>query len=339
MHPRYAMKAEDLLNLLGQPAIDNRVLAALARFDISSRPALEEDEEDWVDWLLSRHGIEFGFLDEAVLLARRPSLRGKSPLVLAQLYFYIQHPGVPPYQGDLPFGLSKTDTSADVRRKLDKFEAARRSYIRDVWDLPSYRMIVTYVPGGAGIASVLCLLPLLPWPRGREDFSLLPRLDQVTGLFGQSWHSTDFRRVFAPLGIESFAADILQDGEADLRFGYGFELVFSGAGTAIGFAEDARVFSAIKLYRDRYLDAFGWKGELPYDIRFDDPQGELFRKVGRAPDQIEDDDFEVEDDDFEGFALWHFPRFSLHLLYSNLENLLISVTIMKPGYWESSDES
>jgi hypothetical protein len=333
------MTADDLLNLLGERATHAGVLAALAEFGISSRPSLEppenpNDEPDWYNWLLSgRDGIEFGFVDPAYLLARRPSLRGTVPLVLAQLYFYGRHPGVAPYQGDLPFGLSLSDSRAEVRRKLHRFEPVRRSYVRDVWDLPRYRMIVAYVPGVAGVASILCMLRLSPWPAGEEESFRLPRLDQVIDLFGQPWHSAAFRRIFSPFGVESFTANIALRGVADFRYSYGFELYFSVSETADvakGIAHGDRVFSAIKLFRDRHLDAFGWKGELPYDIRFDDPQSELFRKVVQAPDQ-------TADHDLAGFALWHFPRFSLHLLYSNLANLLLAATIMQPGYWVSAE--
>lgn len=47
--------------------------------------------------------------------------------------------------------------------------------------------------------------------------------------------------------------------------------------------------------------------------------------VGRQPD-------EQEDDDLDGYALWHFPNYDLHVLYDNMKNRLLRVTLMAPGF-------
>jgi hypothetical protein len=66
---------------------------------------------------------------------------------------------------------------------------------------------------------------------------------------------------------------------------------------------------------------------LPFDLDFDDSQSTMLAKVGVRPAVH-------EDADLQGFALWHFPHFSLHVQYSNLENVLYRITIMQPGYWK-----
>jgi hypothetical protein len=330
-----AMNSDQLLGLLGRSATDHEVQAAMAESGITSMPALQKpdsphDDPDWFDWLLSgRHGIEFGFGDEAYIRARSPKLRGKGPLLLCQLYFYCEHAGIFPYRGDLPFHLCHADDRAEVRRKLVRVEPVRRSYVRDVWNFPDYRMVVAYTFGGRTIASVVCLIPLSPWPA--EEMPRLPRVDQVIELFGELWDSPSFRRVFSPLDLEAFGRDIARREVVDLRHAYGFQLYFERTSPTIDGKtplEGDITFAAIKFHRDRDSDAYGWKGELPFGIQFNDPQDVLFGKVGREPDQM-------EDHDLEGFALWHFPRFSLHLLYSNFENVLIRATVMQPGFWSS----
>jgi hypothetical protein len=333
------MSATDLLGLLGRPASEPGIRFALAEFGITSAPALPApeppaDEQEWFDWLISgRWGIEFGFEDQAYFLAQEPALRGNLPLLLTQLYFYCDHPGVQPYQGDLPFGLLRTDNRAEVRRKLREIDARRRFNIRDVWDMPRFRMIVSYAPDDAGIASILCLLPIRPWPVTQDETTLLPRTAQLAGLLGQTAAAPALRQVLAPLGLAPFAFDGSRVGKWQLRHAYGFELSFVDpeATDTNAEADDLPVLGSVRFYRDRDLDSYGWKGELPFALDFNDSQDVLLEKVGHPPDMR-------QDSDLHGFALWHFPQFSLHVMYSNLENQLRRVTLMQPGLWVSAAE-
>jgi hypothetical protein len=327
---------DKLLSLLGRVASDVEVQAALANVDVRAQPEIAppenpNDEPVWFDWLLSSpHGVEFGFVDEAYLLAHAPNLRGRGRLALSQLYFYGDHSGVSPYRGDLPFNLVLSDDQREVRRKLSAFDAVRRSYVRDVWDLPEYRLIVTYAAGASRISSVLCLLRPSPWPQAAPE-PPLPRPNQIVELFGHRRESPAFVTTFSPLGLQASGLGVDRQRVADLRRTHGFELYFRPAGAAgTDAAGTGMVFAAIKLYRDRDLDAHGYKGELPLDIRFDDPQNIIFDKIGRAPNW-------QKNADLQGFAVWHFPTVSLHLLYSNLENYLLRVTLMQHGFWELSE--
>jgi hypothetical protein len=312
----------------------------LAEYGLTPGPSLPgpetpSDEPEWYDWLISgNRGIEFGFQDQADFLAQDPQLRGKGPLLLTQICFYCQHPGIRPYNGDLPFGLSPADSKAEVRRKLLTTGASRRSYTRDVWDLPRFRLIVAYAPDGGQLASVLCLLPIRPWPTAADEPAVLPGLDQLLDLLGQTAESPRFRRTFAPLRLETFGFDATRIGHWTLRHAYGFDLSFiePAAKDTTGEAQqDLPVLGLIRFYRDRDLDAYGWKGELPRGIRFDDSQAVLFDKVGEEPAVS-------RDRDLQGFALWHFPTFTLHVLYSNMHNYLLRVTLMHPGLWEAAEE-
>ncbi len=329
--------AEDLLGLLGLSAAHERVVRALSEFGFVSGPMLParpRDEQTWFDWLTSgSRGIEFGFQDQADFLAQAPQLRGREQLLLTQLCFYCAHPGVDPYVGPLPFGILRDDGRDEVRRKLATTGIAPRSYIRDVWDLPSFRLIVSYVRGGDAVASILCLLPIHPWPADPDEPGAPPDIDRLIELLGQTAESPRFRQAFDPLHIESFGFDPKQRGHLRLRHAFGFDLSLSEP-----FGQDVKqpldsvlpVVTSIKFYRDREQDAYGWKGKLPLGIDFGDSQAALFEKAGGVPAV-------ARDSDLQGFAVWHFDAFSLHVLYSNVHNYILRITLLQPGLWDAAD--
>jgi hypothetical protein len=323
-----------LLSLLGQPAASVDVITAMAEYGIHDTPSLTEpdsphDETGWYDWLTAGAlGVEFGFADQAYLMAHDPALRGQGPLILAQLYFYLRQAGVNPYQGPLPLGLSASDDRAAVRRKMGKLAAASRWYIRDVWDLQRFRLVVAYRTGDALMESAAFLLPERPWPPAPDQPQQLPCCERLVELFGGRWEDGALRHALAPLYPDFFAGNLAQDEVVDMIRAHGIELLFAREEGPRG-ASGGPVFTAFRLYRDRELDAYGWKGDMPFALTFDDAQPLVLQKVGREPDQR-------RDDELDGFALWHFPRFSLHVYYSNFANCPLRVTMMSPGFWQSA---
>jgi hypothetical protein len=258
-------------------------------------------------------------------------LRGSRSLILTQIYFYGTFPGISPYQGELPFGLFLSDNRSQVRQKLRKFDATRRSYIRDVWDPPNYRIIVAYSSNGEELSSILCWLPPRSWPKADDETVILPAFDRLVNSLGRPWNSAECRQAFSSLMLEELNVDAASE-VADLRFSYGLELYFrrSTHGYEMANAGGSEpILAGIKFYRDRFLDAYGWKGDLPFGIRFNDSQKILFRKVAKPQDQL-------NDGDLEGFALWHFRDFTLHVLYSNVENYVLQVMVMQPGFWQAT---
>jgi hypothetical protein len=85
------------------------------------------------------------------------------------------------------------------------------------------------------------------------------------------------------------------------------------------------VFGAVEFYRRRFEDAREWTGELPFGLIFDDSQETMTGKVGRTPDK-------QQDDRFKGLATWHFSDFSLEVMYNNIENHLVRISLMAPGF-------
>lgn len=327
---------KDSVALLGKPADDVEVKEALRQFNVRLPPELDEpegedEEPDWYVWRpASPLGFEFGFQDEAHLRALDPALRGQSPLVLSQVYFYGQHEGVRPYQGELPFGLTLADSRAEVRAKLTGLEVQPRSHRRDVWDVRPHRIVSAHDAGGTVFDSLLVKLRLSDWPPLEpQPAPPLPTLKEIIALFGRPWHGAEMRAVFFPLGLDACGPDIARHRHADLRFQFGLQLYFFRDPTRDQdnpLKDKGAVFSAIKFYRSRYRDARAWAGELPFGITFDEAYPSLLRKVGRQPDSN-------NDHNLGGFALWHFPEFTLHVLYENVDNVVLTVSLFQPGAW------
>ena len=329
------MQPERLIALLGRAATDPDVDYTLDHFKIRRRPAVEiaavEDDEDDADgevvqtqdWLKNRGaGVEFGFEDEASFTGDPSLTRGKGPMLLTQVYFYSEHPEVSPYIDRLPFGLSHGDDRATVRTKLARFEATRRSWVRDTWEPPECQLIVSYVDDGARIGFVLCALRVPPSP-DQDDIMPVPKLDELLAVLGLRMDDPALRKVVRPLRIDDHLQNRGDTVIALLREEYGLELHFGGVKTM-----DAIAFTNLFLYRDREADARGWPGELPQGLVFSDSPEIVFQKMVRAPDVL-------SEGDFEGHALWHLPAYSLQVRYSTMHNWISSLRILAPGVWDA----
>ena len=88
-----------------------------------------------------------------------------------------------------------------------------------------------------------------------------------------------------------------------------------------------------RLLRDQVLsfslpqDAREWSGELPFGLSFDMAYPDFVTKIGRHPD-------DEKDESLTGYALWNFQQFTLHLLYDNVNNVILCVSLFQPGTWK-----
>jgi hypothetical protein len=110
---------------------------------------------------------------------------------------------------------------------------------------------------------------------------------------------------------------------AVMREPYGLDLHFGGVPSL-----DASAFNNFFLYRDREADARGWPGGLPRGLQFDDSPEVVFRKMVRPADVL-------SEDPYVGYALWHFPEYSLQVQYSTIDNWIMKVQMLAPGVWAS----
>ncbi|MFY9268387.1 MAG: hypothetical protein WAO55_01420 [Candidatus Manganitrophaceae bacterium] len=328
------MDSDQLLALMKRRDDDPAVEAAFVTLRTRRRPVLDpEDDEAFLDWVLvRRQGVELGFADEVYFQAGEKSKRRRkgAPLILFQIYFYTQRDDddIKEFTGRLPFGLQWSDNRDQARQKLFRHESTRRSHLKDVWELPGYRMTVGYKKGNKAIDSIVCEVGLNPWPeKGRVQPTL--GISDWPPLFGLPSSSSTLRERLHPLDLDEKIEE--DEHELDFRYECGLELYFTqsknlklGRRRVLTKGQDL-VFGAVRFYRSRELDARQWIGELPFQLSFDDTQQRMIEKVGRPPD-------EQDDDDLEGFGLWYFEGYSLHVYYSNMDNRLYRVTLMAPGY-------
>jgi hypothetical protein len=330
------MNPQDLLALLGRQHTDPLVEAALRHYGVRNRPEVEFDEDDpdgpvvetqsWVK--NSREGVEFGFQDEAAWIGLDETEFGKRPMVLSQIYMYGQHEGVRPYKERLPFGLELTDDRTTVRRKMQSLEPTRHSHIRDAWDAAGYRMTVAFTEGDQSIDFVLCLLLEPPLPPPPYQIAPVPALDRLSAVLGQALSEQELLDTFASVGLRGKMDEIEETHEANFRNPYGFALGFSTPIDETRGSQFKLVLSRVTMYRERELDARGWRGELPFTITFDDSPETVVRKLARPPDY-------QADFDFDGYAVWHLPTMTLLVFYNIMENRVARVNLFAPGYWKS----
>ncbi|HEX3696360.1 MAG TPA: hypothetical protein VH374_13340 [Polyangia bacterium] len=327
---------DSLLELLGLRPEDPPLRAALDGLARGMEPELDpDDEEVLVDWVtVNEIGLEFGFEDEAYVRALDPALRRQAPPILSQLYFYGDTPKTHPFPYPLPFGLTFADDRATVRHKMIAYEDTRRSYVRDAWRLPKFDVTIAYVQATDRLESIYCHIPYTPWPDlpGEPELVAPFTPEAFADLFGRRWSDTELRVRLAPLGYDKALPEIRSEHVADLGTAHGLELTFA-PGVQVT-ASDKRypktlVFAGATFYASRELDARQWGGVLPEGLSFSDTQTELRAKMGKTKP------LEKEDEVLSGHAAWRFERYTVSVLYSNLENRILRLTLLAPGFYEA----
>jgi hypothetical protein len=323
------------VDLLGRPATDPDVESLLFHYGIGDKPTVKVDVEDpdgpvvgpqsWVK--NAAEGIEFGFDDEAAWRGLSELRLGGYPMILTQVYFYGDRPGVRPYLGPLPFGLQLTDDRREVREKLSPFESTRHSYVRDTWDTADYRLTVAYAAEGGAIEFVLCALREPPLPSLSYDLSSVPVVEALIDSLGRPLDDPVLTDTFGGLGFADQRDQALESAEVDFLNPYGISLGFSTPLDRTGRRFRQLILSRILLCSERELDARGWKGDLPFDLSFNNSMETAVRKMGRPPDQADDDE------PFSAYALWHESNATVHVFYNTMENRIARVMLIAPGFW------
>lgn len=324
------MSVGELVDLLGMRGDPEGFSAWLQALGTVAAPGLDEEEptqhHDWI--LIRKRGLELGFVDTAHFAGKPRDFWRSEGLVFNQLTFYSDtREGVQPYTGELPHGLLMTDTRNTVRAKMAAFEASRHSYLTDRWDTDRYRLVVAYRPGGQGLDSVHLKLNAAPLDE-RQRLQPQVTADAWLQLFGLPAASPALRQALAPLDIEARIEEHEDDREVDFLDECGLSLYFEKASKlTMPIKAQGLVFSAVKFYRARDLEARQYSGDLPFGLRFGDSPETLAATVGAEPARR-------TDGKLTGRALWHFEHCSLQVLYSTIENHLFRVMLMAPGYWQ-----
>lgn len=325
------MDVNTLANLLGNHSTDPKVEDALQRFGVVRRPELGIDpddadgpvveSQDWVSNLSA--GIEFGFQEEGAFRGMEPADFEVGSMLLTEVYFYGERPGVRPYPQPLPFDLLLSDNRGTVRAKMASLEGTRRSYVRDTWEHPAFRMTVSYADGGARIDFLVCMLRTEPPEPFEGDKVPLPSTATMIGLLGKNIDDIVFRQVFDPLGLDRQTRIDYTNQVIDFRQTYGLKLGLRKSPAANKVSTKALLLHEIECLCPGELGVSGWRGDMPFGIRFDDSPETMLGKVNLAPAH-------QEDQDFYGQAFWGLPDYSLEVTYSTMENIVLRVRMLLP---------
>lgn len=319
------MKANEIIEHFHCVATADVIENIFKQLETYNRPQLPEDEEyvyhDWV--LVRRKGIELGFTDSEYQTAAARFRWGHGELLLTQAYFYSGLNDIQQFTGELPYGLNFADSKDVVRAKLIAFDASRHSYTNDTWDVDGYRLSLTYKNDGQSIDRIACRVLAAPIPS--IDHLIYPSLASISTAFGDSIRSAEFAALWGDQLDDEKLLEAIEDGEIDFTQSYGATLGFAGDGKATS------VFRSITLHRNRDRESAGWGGELPLGLEFNDSPEVLFTKITEPPIQH-------ADSTLTGHAVWHFIDYTLHVLYSNLDNSLLRIKLIAPGSWKCIDE-
>ena len=314
------LRSEDIISGFGQSADSADLEVIFQELNTLRRPTLEdEDEISYFDWVLvKRKGIELGFADSAYLNAE-PSMRwGHGELIFCQVYFYSSFDGISQFEGELPFNLTFSDNRSTARQKLQRHESSRRSWKSDTWVLADYNTTVIYSEKTGLVERVSCRKPPAPIVQSRSV--KWPDVTEIISAIGGP--TTDLGKLFDQALLDT----ALNDDEIDLSQDVGMTIHLANGGAAPALVQ------AITFHANRDVDSTGWPGALPLNLNFDDSPEILRKKIGERPTQ-ESDSLTT------GHGIWHFPEYTLHVLYSNFDNCLLRVTIRAPGTWKCIDDS
>ncbi|HGW5896490.1 TPA: hypothetical protein ACNIOJ_004592 [Pseudomonas aeruginosa] len=318
------MNATDITSIFGVASDDGGVSGLFKVLNTLRRPQRPDASHSaFYDWtLIRRKGLELGLVDEEFQLAASRFRWGHGRLLLAQAYFYSGADDIQPFSGCLPEGLAFSDSRNDVLAKLSLYEGSRHSYINDTWDLDGYRLTVTYKDNASSIDQVICRL--LPNPIVSSTQIAYPKVEKIHNAFGCSVHDQAFIGLWSSFLKDGDYDSIENNGELDLNDSFGASLGFAKSG-------DGALFRSITFHRNRDQESVGWGGVLPRGLDFEDSPTTLFSKISSPPAQ-------QANTKLTGYSVWHFEEYTLHVLFSNVDNRLVRVKMIAPGTWKCMED-
>lgn len=315
-----------LLDYLGFDSEDPAVIDLLENtLETYGKPDFDDDDDrDVYDWVLvQRKGVELGFVDRAYHEGKPYYAWYSEGALLAQVYFYCGFDDVAPYLGDLPHNITWQDNRTTVLTKMQTTGADfhRQSSLTDVWEFDDYLLTMNYNEETQLVERIVFHLknPPLSVPKDITP----PNFIALAKHLYQPITNPDFINLWQGYLDNNALEEASEYDEIDLSESFGVRLhIASQTGKPL--------LQGITFYANREMDSVGWQGLLPFEIHFDDSPNILFDKVNHKPREKQID---VND----GYALWDFDAFSMHILFSTFTNKILRVRISSPTF-DNSDE-
>lgn len=310
----------------GATADSPRMEEIFLQLNTLRRPQLPDDDPyafyDWV--LVRRQGVELGFVEENYHLGKAKHLWGTGRLLFVQVYYYAGFDDVQRCEMPLPYGLSWVDSREDVRSRMtEAADTLHSSSVSDTWDVPKgYRLTVTY--GGNPVRAERMVCQQLCVPLQASQPVSPPDLDRIIAHWGCSVTQTDCQALWKPWLNDDAIRQSIDDGKIDLTASFGATLHVESD-------DGAPLLRAITLHRNRDANSVGWRGKLPQGLDFEDSPDILFQKIREQA-------MSASQGNITGHAVWNFPEYTLHVLYSCVDNRLMRVKLIAPGVWKPIED-
>ncbi len=320
--PKVDTSAIDLIPMFGADAGSPRMEAIYERLGMMKRPRLPEDDADaYYDWMLvRRQGVELGFAEENHHLGAPRERWRKGSLLFVQAYFYAGMNDVARCAWPLPHGIHWGESREQVRLHMAAHQSTLHSSMAsDAWDVPGYRITVAYAGEVPQAERVFCRQ--MPVDLDAPADTAPPPLAKIIENWGGSVARADWRRLWRTWLDDEAVSRAVEDGQIDLTASFGVTLHVNADG-------GEPLLRAVTLHRNRDTDSVGWRGSLPLGLSFDDSPDALFAKIPRKPES-------AQHGSTTGHAVWQFAEYTLHVLYSCVDNRLLRVKLLAPGVWKS----
>lgn len=320
-------ESPEFANYLGLRHDSREVRELLRAFQILREPRLPLDDvlrdasevAEPQDFLMNRgRGVEFGFEDEAAFLGAPPSEWGTGPMLLTQVYLFVEHPDQSRYSGPLPFDLASGDSRRDVRIKMSQSGAKLRSKDRDTWVFRKYLLTADY----GGEDGTLAYIVLLAEPRhtapDTELAARCPDMSTVHSIMGRASTDSFLKKSLIKIGygVRGPWQHDTNESILDCREEFGAYAEFFRTGS-----EGAPVLTRFQMLGDRRYGSALWPGELPGGMTFDSDWSDVLDRAGCDPDEIAESDFTV-------LAYWRNQDIVTEVEYSTMENRILSVSFL-----------
>lgn len=312
----------NLLSSFGSDARSPEMEAIYGQLGVMKRPQLPDDDPYvFYDWVLARRqGIELGFVDEQHHRNQDRTRWGRGRLLFVQAYYYAGFDGMARCTWPLPHGITWEDSREQVRERMaEAASTLHSSQNSDVWDLPGYRITVTYAGEPPYAERIFCRQEPIALQAPTE--AQAPDLGQIVAHWGSSVEQPGWRALWQTWLDDDAIEQGVEDGEIDLTESFGVTLHVTTEG-------GGPLLRAITLHRNRDTNSVGWCGALPQGLSFDDSPDTLFKKILSKP-------VRVSQGATTGHAVWQFPNYTLHILFSCVDNRLLRIKLLAPGVWQS----